>query len=235
MFNEIRKELKEKSNKKIADFNIKLCPNINPESVLGIKIPDLRKISKRIILEGNFEKYIEEYNNETTVYLEENIIIGCAIAYSKFDIVEKLKYIKEFVPKIDNWMVNDSFCSTLKLKKEDDLEKLWNFIIPYLKSKNQFEVRFAVIIMLNNFIIDKYVDNVIKEIDKINNNEYYSEMAIAWTLAEIGIKYNEKLMKYLNNENNLDDFTFNKTLQKMIESYRVSKEQKEELKLMKRK
>lgn len=130
--------------------------------------------------------------------------------------------------------INDTVCSTLKVKKEQDKNMLWNFILPYLKSKNQFEVRFAVIIMLDNFIIEEYVDKVIAQIDKIDNEEYYAEMAVAWTLAEIGIKFNNKAMDYLKGNNNLDKFTFNKTLQKMIESYRVSKEQKEELKVMKR-
>ena len=88
--------------------------------------------------------------------------------------------------------------------------------------------------MLDNFIVEDYVDEVIEKIDKIENKEYYVEMAMAWTLAEIGIKYNDKAMKYLKGDNNLDKFTFNKALQKMRESYRISNEQKEELKAMKR-
>ena len=111
---------------------------------------------------------------------------------------------------------------------------LWDFIVPYLRSKNQFEVRFAVVMMLDNFIVEEYVDKVIAELDKVKNKEYYAEMAISWTLAEIGIKFNDKAMEYLRGNNNLDKFTFNKTLQKLRESYRVSNKQKEELKAMKR-
>ena len=161
------------------------------------------------------------------------MVEGLVIAYSKISLDEKFELIEKFVPKINNWAINDTFCSTIKIKKEE-LERVWQFILPYLKSGNEFEVRFAVIMMLDNFVIEDYVEMVIKELDKVSNNGYYAEMALAWTLAEIGIKYNDKLMTYLNGKNNLDKFTFNKTLQKMIESYRISNEQKEILKKMKK-
>ena len=121
---------------------------------------------------------------------------------------------------------------TLKVK-EKDLDLVWKFIIPYTKSKEEFEIRFAVIMMLDYFINDEYVDKVIETIDKIKTDKYYAQMAMAWTLAEIGIKYNNKAMKYLKAKNNLDKFTYNKTLQKMIESYRVSDDNKKLLKEMK--
>lgn len=235
MFEEIRKELKEKSDKKLAEFNVKLCPGVNPEIVLGIKIPELRKIAKKIISKDCFDNYVKEYNKQNSkVYLEETIIYGLLIGYVKIDIENKFNYMKNYIPLIDNWLVNDTVCSTLKLKNINDKEKLWNFIDTYLKSKNQFEVRFAIIIILHNFLIDEYIDEVILKLDMIENDSYYVKMAIAWTLAEIGIKFNDKAMKYLKSENKLDIFTFNKTIQKMRESYRISKEQKDELKLMKK-
>ena len=89
--------------------------------------------------------------------------------------------------------------------------------------------------MLDYFIIDEYVDKVIERLNKIKHEGYYVKTGVAWCLAEIGIKYNEKLMNFLNSKNDLDDFTYNKTLQKMIESYRITKEQKLILKEMKRK
>ena len=79
------------------------------------------------------------------------------------------------------------------------------------------------------------MDRVIERLNEINHSGYYVKMGVAWCLAEIGIKYNEKLMNFLKNKNDLDDFTYNKTLQKMIESFRITKEQKEVLKRMKRK
>ena len=232
MFREVREELIKISETKLKEFNEKLCPN-NENKILGIRIPTLRKIAKEII-KSDWQRYLkesQEYSKEQ--YMEERMLEGLVIAYSKISLDEKLELIEQFVPKINNWAINDTFCSTIKIKKEE-LEKMWQFIFPYLKSENEFEVRFAVIMMLHNFIIDDYVEMVIKELDRVNNKSYYAEMALAWTLAEMGIKYNDKLMKYLNGKNNLDKFTFNKTLQKMIESYRISNEQKEMLKKMKK-
>ena len=235
MFEEIRKELIEMSDKEVAKMTAKVCPDTDIKDILGIKIPELRKKAKRIVVSNEFKQYIEESNEvESRKYIEEVILQGLVIAYSKTDLMEKLEYMKIYIPQISNWLINDTVCSTLKVKKEQEQNMLWNFILPYLKSKNQFEVRFAVIMMLDNFIIEEYVDKVIAKLDKVKNKEYYAEMAISWTLAEIGIKFNDKAMEYLKGNNNLDNFTFNKTLQKMRESYRVSKEQKEELKAMKR-
>lgn len=233
MFKEIRKELIEKSEKNIAKLNTKLCPN-NKQEILGIRIPVLRKIAKEIIKQ-DWKQYLKEIDETSQeIYMEETVLQGLIIGYSKIKLNEKIELIKKFVPKINNWLINDTFCPTIKVKNED-LEKIWLFIMPYLKSENEFEVRFAVIMMLDNFIIDEYVDKVISELDQIKNDGYYAKMAVAWTMAEIGIKYNETAMKYLKGNNNLDRFTYNKTLQKMRESYRISKEQKEELQKMKRK
>ena len=232
MFKQVREELIKISETKLKEFNEKLCPN-NENKILGIRIPTLRKIAKEIV-KSDWQRYLKESQEHSKEqYMEERMVEGLVIAYSKISLDEKLELIEKFIPKINNWAINDTFCSTIKIKKKE-LERIWQFILPYLKSGNEFEVRFAVIMMLHNFIIDDYVEKVIKELDKVSNNGYYAKMAVAWTLAEIGIKYNDKLMKYLNGKNNLDNFTFNKTLQKMIESYRISIEQKEVLKKMKK-
>ncbi len=228
---EITKKLVELKDEKYKEFNSGICPDTNKE-MLGIRIPILRKLAREILKEdNNWEAFVKK---EDVKYFEEVILQGLIIAYSKIDLKEKENYIKMFVPRIDSWAINDTFVPTLKIK-EKDLEEYWNFILPYTKSKKEFEVRFAVISMLDYFIIDNYVDKVLKELDVITNEGYYVKMGVAWTIAEIGIKYNDKAMKYLKGLNNLDKFTFNKALQKMIESYRIDNKQKEMLRQMKRK
>ncbi len=224
----IRKELLELKDEEYGKFQKKLCPDTNLE-IIGIRIPKLRNLAKELA-EEDYKYYINSIENK---YFEEIILEGLIIGYCKVDIYEKLELIKEFVPKIDSWSITDTFCPTLKIK-EKDLEKVWNFIMPYLKSNKEFEVRFAIIMMLDYYITDQYVDEVIECLDKVDNEGYYAKMAVAWTLAEIGIKYYDKLIKYLKGNNKLDTFTYNKTLQKLRESYRISSEQKEELKKMKR-
>lgn len=228
MLDFIEKELEENIDLKYKEFNQKLCPDTKKE-LLGIRIPVLRKLAKKIIA-TNPEEFLKNVSNQ---YLEEVLLEGYVIAGLKVDIKRKLELFQSYIPKIDSWMITDTVCSTIKPKK-NELNIIWDFIGDYLNSPEEFEKRFAVIMMLDFFLIDEYVDQVIIALDKIQTDQYYVQMAIAWCLAEIGIKYPEKGMNYLKGENHLDDFTFRKTLQKMRESYRISKEQKEVLKKMKR-
>lgn len=229
MKEKIKEELLKLEDKSYKEFNQKLCPDTK-KKMLGIRIPQLRNLAKEIIKNNDCEEYLK--NSEDT-YFEEILLQGFIIGYSKKEFKEKEDLIKNFIPKMDSWAITDTFVPTLKIKKKD-LEIVWQFIIPYTKSEKEFEIRFAVIMMLDYYIIDDYVDKVIKILDKINHEGYYVKMGVAWCLAEIGIKYNEKLMNYMNKENSLDKFTYNKTLQKMIESRRITDEQKDILRKRKK-
>lgn len=229
--NNIIRELILLGDEKYKKFNKKLCPDTNLE-MLGIRVPILRKYAQRVASsdEYEWEKFVK---NNDIKYFEEVQLQGLVIGYKNLQFEEKLKYIEDFIPRMDSWALTDTFIPTLKIKKEN-LNDYWNFILKYVKSTKEFEVRFAVVSMLDYFIIDEYVDQVIKILNSISHDGYYVKMAVAWTLAEIGIKYNQKAIIFLKEKNNLDKFTYNKTLQKMIESYRIDKEQKEILRKMKR-
>lgn len=229
MFN-VNNELINLVDKDFKSFNEKLIPDTNRE-LLGIRIPALRNLAKKIVKQEDWKEWLESASDK---YFEEILLQGLVIAYDKGDFKTKISLIEKFIPKMDSWAITDSFVPTLKIKKSE-LELVFDFINPYLNSNKEYEIRFGIIMLLDYFIVDDYVEKVIEILDKINHEGYYVKMAAAWCLAEIGIKYNDLLMKYLNCKNNLDDFTFNKTLQKMIESYRISKEQKEVLRKMKRK
>ena len=230
--NEIIKELEKLKEENYKKFNQKLCPDTKKE-MLGIRIPKLRQLAQHIVKD-------EEYNwkefvvNENIKYFEEVILQGLIVAYLKIDLEEKIDYLKYVIPRIDSWAMTDTIIPTLRIKKEK-LKKYWDFILNYVNSENEFEVRFCIVSMLNYFLIDEYIDDVINILNQISHEGYYVRMAIAWTLAEAGIKYNNKIMEFLKQNNNLDKFTYNKTLQKMIESYRIPPKDKELLKKMKRK
>ncbi len=230
MINEIRQELRDLMDEKYAKFNQKLCPDTK-RKMLGVRIPELRKLAQKIAKQDNWNEFLKQADDNC---FEEVLLQGLVIAYKKIEMYEKLEYVKWFVAKIDSWAICDTFCPTLKIKPQD-LPKVWNFLEPYLHSKQEFEVRFAVIMMLDYYITEEYVDQVLAKLDLVSHQGYYVKMAVAWCLAEIGTKFNEKAMNYLKSENHLDKFTFNKALQKMRESYRIDKEQKEVLKAMKRK
>lgn len=229
----VREELLRLKDEEYAKFNRKLCPD-TLSKIIGIRIPNLKSFAKKFVKENDGKTYLDETLKGKDKYFEEVLFQGLVIGYTKMRLEEKIEYIKLFIPKIDSWAITDTVIPTFKFK-EKELVQVWKFILPYTKSEKEFEVRFAVIVMLDYFIVPQYVDKVIKTLDGIKNDAYYAEMAIAWTLAEIGIKFNDKLMTYLKGDNHLDKFTYNKTLQKMIESYRISEEQKAELRSMKRK
>lgn len=225
--NNIREKLFELQDKKYKDFHSSLCPNIN--DIIGVRIPELRNIAKQIAKENPVE-YLENVPKE---YYEEKMLQGLVIGYMKSSLEEKQKYLDEFVPIIDNWAICDCCTSTYKFTNKY-LTEMWNYIQKYLSSDKEFELRFAIVMLMDYYITDEYIDRVIKIYDNIHNDAYYVKMAIAWALSVCYVKFPKKTMDFMQ-KNNLDDFTYNKALQKMIESYRVDENIKNELRKMKRK
>lgn len=228
MYKQIRKELLLLQDNKFKEFHSKLCPKTN--NIIGIKLPTLRKYAKKKYQQINIKEYISFDN---TLYYEEIMLKAIFIGLLKnIEVEEFTKIIENFVPKIDNWAVCDTFCSELKVITKNK-EHFWKFIQKYLKSKKEFELRFAIVIMLNYYINETYIVEVLKRLDSIKHDGYYVKMAIAWAISVAFVKFEKKTFKYLN-DNNLDDWTYNKSLQKIIESLRVSKKTKQIIKTMKR-
>ncbi len=226
MKNEILKKLLKVSDKKYQKFSSALCPGT--QNIIGVKIPLVRKIAKEIFKENKSEVYLALKPE----YFEEIMIQAILIGYLKNDIAGILREVKMFLPKIDNWAVCDIFCGSLKITKNYRKE-IWNFIKKYSKSKKEFELRFVIVMMLCYFLTDDYIYDVLKEIDKIKNDGYYVKMAAAWAISAAFIKYPDITLQYLKN-NSLDTFTFNKSLQKITESYRVAPENKKIIKRMRK-
>ena len=222
---EIRSKLFNLSEDEYRNFHNKLCPNT--ENILGVRLPLLRNIAKDLA-KNNWEAYL---NNPYNEYYEEIMIEGLTIGYIKTDINTRLKYIKRFIPKIDNWAICDSFCNNLKFTK-NNLNEVWEFISTYLSSNKEFELRFAIVMMLHYYINEEYIDRVLHILNDINHEGYYVKMAVAWAISFAYIKFPHKTLVFLKN-NNLDSFTYNKSLQKIIESTRVSNEYKDLIRSMK--
>ncbi len=222
----IREKLFELQDKKYQEFHSKLCPNVN--DIIGVRIPNLRKLAKQIAKESP-QEYLK---NAPIEYYEERMLQGLVIGYMKAELKERLEYLDKFVPIIDNWAVCDCCTSTYKFTIKY-LEKMWEYIQKYLSSNREFELRFAIIMLMDYYLEEEYIDQVLAIYDSIHNEGYYVKMGVAWALSMAYVKFPEKTMKLLQN-NHLDDFTYNKTLQKMRESYQVDSQMKEKLKRMKR-
>jgi len=222
----IRAQLFEKQDLKFKEFHSSLCPNV--EKIIGVRVPELRKMAKEIALQ-DYAQFLTQAKDE---YYEELLLQGLVIGYAKISIEDTFKYLSSFVPKINSWAVCDTTCSNLKITKKH-MKEMWEFLEQYINSEKEYEIRFALVMYLNYYLTEEYIDKILQKVDKITNKEYYVQMAIAWLISFVYIKQKEKTEKYLL-KNNLDKFTLNKSIQKICESYRVSKEDKEKLRRYKK-
>lgn len=227
MNNAIRAQLLEQVDEKYKKFQSTLIPNTT--NILGVRLPILRKMAKEIA-KGNWQDFLI---NGPEDYFEELMLKGIVIGCVKIGIDEKLQWVESFVPKISNWSICDSFCSSLKIA-EKDRKKVWDFLMPYLNSTSEYEVRFGIVMLLNYFIEKEYIVMVLRLFNSIKHDGYYVKMAIAWAVSFCFIHFPNKTMKFLNN-NDLDDFTYNKALQKIIESNRIEPETKDQIRELKKK
>ena len=226
MKQKIKKDLINLQDKKYKEFHSGLCPGT--DNMIGIRVPILRNYAKELLKQYEFKDLIENIDDE---YYEEIMLQGMLIGLAKKDFYTIIKEIENFVPKIDNWAVCDVFCAGLKITKKNK-EKMWDFIKLYIKSDKEFEIRFGVVMILDYYIEEKYLNQIFKMFNEIKSTDYYVQMAIAWAISICIIKYNETL-EYLKNAK-LDNFTYNKALQKGIESYRITPEQKQVLRSLKK-
>ena len=116
----------------------------------------------------------------------------------------------------------------------ENKEQLWHYLVGWMHAQGEYEIRFGVVMSMQLFIDDEHIEQLLEEYDAIRHDGYYVKMAVAWALSVCFVKFPEITMRYLKQNNALDDFTYNKTLQKIIESYRVDAEIKKLIKQMKR-
>lgn len=218
----MRNKLFALKDEKYRQFNASLLPDI--DNVIGVRVPDVRKLAKELAKTDGWQNYKDD------LYYEEIMIQGLVIGYAKLEAQERLEYLRIFVPKINNWGVCDVVCSNLKFVNKNKA-LVWDFLQPYLVSEKEFEIRFVVVMLLDYFIDDEYIDRVLKILDSISHEGYYAKMAVAWALSVCFVKQWDKTLEYFKHSN-LPKWTFNKTVQKTCESFRVPDDRKKLLKKM---
>lgn len=226
MENKIRQDLFSMQDLKYKEFHGSLCPDM--DNIIGVRIPKLREYAKELYKCNN----VKDIKIEDKYY-EELVIQGILIGFqTKAPIEEVIKQVEEFIPKINSWAVCDTFCAGLKITKKYQTE-MFKVIKEYLKSTQEYQVRFAIVMLLNYYINDQYIDQVLQILDNVKLDKYYVQIANAWAISICLIKYYNKTLDFLNTTQ-IDDFTYNKGIQKAIESYRITDEQKEYLRTLKR-
>ena len=217
-----------------GDGNKKFTESLHPgiEHVLGVRIPALRRLAAQIA-KDDWQSYLRTAD---TYYMEERMLQGMVIGHLKMkDTEEYLALVAKFIPLINSWSVCDTFDFCGKQRFVDkNKEKVWQFLEQWMASDKEYEIRFGVVMAMGHYIDEEYIDKVLQWMDRISHEGYYVKMAVAWSLSVCYVKFPEKTMDYLK-KNHLDDFTYNKALQKIIESYRVSAEDKEVIRSMRRK
>ena len=206
-------------DKKYKEFHSSLVLN-SKYKMIGIRVPIMRDIAKKIS-KTNIEDFLRFAKDN---FYEEVMIQGLVISNIKD---EKIfyKYFKKHIKKIDNWALCDSFCSSIKIVRKYE-EKYFKEATKLSLNKDEFLSRVGLVIILNNFISKKNLNDIFNTLNKINSDEFYINMAEAWLLCEMYIKYRNETTEFIKN-NNLNKFTQNKAISKIHDSYRVSKEEKE--------
>lgn len=223
---EIRKQIEALAEPAYQTFTSRLLPGVS--NILGVRLPNLRKMAKEIA-GGGWRTYLHNASDES---FEEIMLQGMVIGYVKQALCEVIPYIAKFVNKIDNWSVCDSFCSGLKITK-GNREEMWDFLKPYFHKEGEFEVRFGVVMLVNYYLEENYIEPVCKIFDGIEHDGYYVKMAVAWAISIYYIHFPETMEEYLRN-NKLDEFTYKKALQKICESRAVDPIKKAQIRELKR-
>ena len=218
----IYERLLSNKDEKYKDFQSKLVPNIDKETIIGVRTPQMREIAKKVFGTQEADTFIQDLPHQ---YYEENLIHFFIISKIK-DFDECVKEVEKFLPYIDCWPVCDQ-ASPLVFKKNHD--KLLPLIKKWIKSNHVYTARFGIRMLMNEFLNDDFKEEYLELVSSKKGNDYYLKMMIAWFFATALAKQYDATIKYIENRC-LDPWIHQKTIQKAIESYRVSDEHKEYLK-----
>ena len=222
---DIRARLFDLQDTKYQAFEAKLVPNVDPARVIGVRMPDLRALSKELRGTEDAERFMAELPH---TYLEENTLHGLLAALIK-DPVLCIAKLDEFLPYVDNWATCDVI-SPVSFKKHPDC--LLPKVREWLRSDHTYVIRFGMGTLMSFYLDDAFSPEYPQWVADVRSEEYYVRMMIAWYFATALAKQPDAALPFLTNRC-LDPWTHNKTIQKACESFRISPEMKETLKKMK--
>lgn len=217
-YSQLLKTLKSNSNAEFDEFNKKIVNSDIP--TIGCTVPFVRKLAKNCSLDFALSLPVNQY-------VEVDLLRGIVLSNAKIEFAEKSKLLLQFAETIENWAVCD--CSAVK-PKSDEKEQYFNFFCKMTESKIKFVCRYGIVNLLSSYLDDGHIDAVFAALKNIGLwGEYYVDMAVAWLVATAMAKCRNKTVDYMQGEARqvLNKFSYNKALQKMRESFRVSKEDKQ--------
>lgn len=219
------KELFALQDEKYRDFQVKLIPTVDPGAMIGVRTPELRKFAKQLVKDPSVHEFLKELPH---YYFDENQLHAFILSEMK-DFELCIGEVCRFLPFVDNWATCDQLSPKVFKKHRPELLA---YIKGWLDSEHTFTVRFAMGMLMQHFL-DEDFDPVYPEmVSQVHSEEYYINMMAAWYFATALAKQWDAVLPYLENRR-LDPWTHNKTIQKAIESYRITDEQKAFLRTMK--
>ena len=214
--------LLEAKDDKYREFQAKLVPNVSPDTIIGVRTPDMRKIAKEVFNSPEKEEFLKELPHK---YYEENLVHFFIIAMIK-DFDECIEKVEEFLPYVDCWPVSDQ--ATPKSFKKNHA-KLLPYIRNWIASDHVYTARFGIRMLMNEFLDDDFKDEYLELVASKEGDDYYLKMMVAWYFATALAKKYDESVKYIEGRK-LDDWIHKKAIQKAVESFRVTDEHKEHLK-----
>ena len=223
---EIQKELFSLQDKEYMKFLSKLTPNVSENTIIGVRIPEIRKLAKKLVKNNEYEDFLKELPHK---YYDENLLHGAIISESK-DFEKCIELLDSFLPFVDNWAVCDTISPKIfkKHKKE-----LIGKIKEWSQSDKTYTCRFGVEMLMTHFLDEDFKKEYLEMVANIHSEEYYVKMVIAWFFATALAKQWDYAVIYLE-DNRLDVWVHNKTIQKARESLRILEDKKGYLKKLKR-
>ena len=204
-------------------FNQKLLPTV--DNLICIQVPVLRKLAKEL-KQTDLKQFLLVMRHD---YYEENMLHGFVVGElckdKSLPIEEKLQYIRAFIPYIDNWAVCDSFCSSIKIARLYSREFL-ELVKETLKVDKEYYKRFGFVMLLFHFVNEQYMSLIFQCCSQYNSTDYYVQMSVAWLLSMCYVKEKDATLSFLR-QKALDEFTYRKTISKILESNQVSKDEKQ--------
>ena len=219
---EIESRLFELQDEKYRDFSAKLIPTLEKEKFIGVRTPELRRLAKEFAKDERIGEFLSDLPHK---YQEENALHGFIIALEKsFD--KAISEIERFLPYIDNWSVCDTTAPKVFAKNKP---ALLPYIEKWIASGETYTVRYGIGLLMGLFLDDDFSPEQMELVISVKSEEYYVRMMQAWYMATALAKQYDSAFEVIK-EKRLEKWTHNKSIQKAVESYRITDEQKAVLK-----
>jgi len=222
---EIRKELNRLQDLRYRDLQIRIIPTVRPETIIGVRTPELRRMAKQFSGSEEINTFLNDLPHS---YFEENQLHAFILSGMK-DYAECVRELNRFLPYVDNWATCDQMSPRVFRKHRKELQRE---IMQWIRSDETYTIRFGVGMLMEHYLDEDFDIAYPENVSSLRSEEYYVNMMIAWYFATALAKQYETVLPYLENRR-LDAWTHNKTIQKAVESYRITPEQKAYLKTLK--